>query len=141
MLTHEDLKWIASTSTNLNSVLQQISRYTDLARRHKDEQHYLDLLGERVDLGAKTAQRLFDHITSHILETSVAKTAVATGTAPVFTVVPSARPSTPAKSFLAPAQAKTSDLSAPRSTSSPAKIPSEIEVHNPRGNREYVLII
>jgi CheY-like chemotaxis protein len=141
MLTHEDLKWIASTSTNLNSVLQQISRYTDLARRHKDEQHYLDLLGERVNLGAKTAQSLFDHITSHILETSVAKTAVATGAAPIFTVVPSVKPSTPAKSFLAPEHQKTSDPSAPRSTSAPVKIASEIEVHNPKGNREYVLII
>ena len=41
MLDQEDLKWIASASTELNSMLQQISRYTDLARQHKGEYSYL----------------------------------------------------------------------------------------------------
>src|SRR6516165_9508305 len=95
MLTQEDLKWIASTSTNLNSVLQQISRYADLARRHKEEDNFFELLGERVELGARTAQSLFDHITSNILEKSVAKAASGTGAAPVFTVLPSAPPGRP----------------------------------------------
>src|ERR1700758_1091217 len=75
MLDHEDLKWIAATSTNLNSMLQQIARYADLARRHPDVTNYVDLVGERVDLATKTAQALFDHVTSNILETTAARAA------------------------------------------------------------------
>lgn len=141
MFTNEDLKWIASTSTNLNSVLQQISRYTDLARRHKGEEHYFNLLGERVELGARTAQRLFDHITSHILETTVAKAAAATGAAPIFTVMPSAMPSPPATSPVRTAEGAKTPAKVRTSTGTPTKIPSEIEVLNPKGNREYVLIV
>jgi CheY-like chemotaxis protein len=142
MLTHQNLKWIASTSTNLNSILQQIARYTDLARRHNDEPHYLNLLGERVELAATTAQSLFDHITSKILETSVAKTAVATGAAPLFTVMPSAKPNPPAmKSSPTAKQVKTPAMSGPTPASGPTQIPSEIKVHNPKGNREYLLLI
>src|SRR5207237_8772387 len=64
MLDHEDLKWIATTSTELNSMLQQIARYADLARQHKGEYNYIEMLGERVELASKTAQELFDRITS-----------------------------------------------------------------------------
>src|SRR5213078_650550 len=67
MLDQEDLKWIATTSTELNSILQQVSRYADLARRHHGEHSYIDLLGERVELASKTAQCLFDRVTSKIL--------------------------------------------------------------------------
>lgn len=63
MLDQEDLKWIASVSTELNSIVQQVSRYADLARRHKGEHDYLDLLGERVEFASKTAQALFDRVT------------------------------------------------------------------------------
>src|SRR4029077_8217961 len=73
MLEQEDLKWIAGTSTELNSMLQQISRYADLARRHKGEHHYVDLLVQRVDLAASTAQALFDRVTSTILAKTAAK--------------------------------------------------------------------
>lgn len=141
MLTHQNLKWIASTSTNLHSILQQIARYTDLARRHNDEPHYLNLLGERVELAATTAQSLFDHITSKILETSVAKTAVATGAAPLFTVMPSAKPNPPAMKSTTAKQVKTPATSGPTPASGPTQIPSEIKVHNPKGNREYLLLI
>src|ERR1700682_2567844 len=73
MLDHEDLKWIATTSTELNSMLQQIARYADLARQHKGEYNYIEMLGERVELASKTAQSLFDRITSRILEGSAPK--------------------------------------------------------------------
>src|SRR5881275_2215562 len=73
MLDHEDLKWIATTSTELNSMLQQISRYADLARQHKGEYNYIELLGERVERATQTAQSLFDRITSRILEGSARK--------------------------------------------------------------------
>src|SRR5205814_2328431 len=52
MLDHEDLKWIATTSTELNTMLQQIARYADLARQHKGEYNYIEMLGERVELAA-----------------------------------------------------------------------------------------
>jgi hypothetical protein len=67
MLDHDDLKWIATTSTELNSLLQQISRYSDLARQHKGDHNYIEMLGERVELASKTAQALFDRVTSAIL--------------------------------------------------------------------------
>jgi CheY-like chemotaxis protein len=145
MFTQEDLKWIASTSTNLNSVLQQILRYADLARRHKEEDNFFELLGERVELGARTAQSLFDHITSNILEKSVAKAASGTGAAPVFTVLPSAPPGRPpTKPIPEPKKQQTATNRGPSpnaSTTRQTRIPPEIEVLNPKGNREYVLII
>src|SRR3954464_13885752 len=73
MLDHEDLKWIATTSTELNSMLQQISRYADLARQHKGEYNYIEMLGERVELASKTAQDLFDRVTSRILDGTSAR--------------------------------------------------------------------
>src|SRR5207237_10816070 len=73
MLDHDDLKWIATTSTELNSMLQQNARYADLARQHKGEYNYIEMLGERVEMASKTAQQLFDHVTSRILEGSTAK--------------------------------------------------------------------
>src|ERR1043165_7089579 len=89
MLDHEDLKWISTPSTNLNSMLQQIARYADLARRHPDVHKYVNLVGERVDLATKTAQALFDHVTSNILETTAVRAANRRKgfTAP-FTVLP-----------------------------------------------------
>src|SRR2546423_8357194 len=87
MLDQEDLKWIAATSTDLNSILQQVSRYADLARRHCGEHNYIDLLGERVELASKTAQSLFDHVTSKILAGAAKKTAAARKSEAGFTVM------------------------------------------------------
>src|SRR2546423_4385845 len=88
MLDQEDLKWIAATSTELNSILQQISRYADLAGRHRGEHNYIDLLGERVELASKTAQSLFDRVTSKILTGAARKTAAARKSEAGFTVMP-----------------------------------------------------
>src|SRR6059058_3623584 len=84
MLDQEDLKWIAATSTELNSILQQVARYADLARRHRGEHHYIDLLGERVELASQTAQSLFDRVTSKILAGAARKSQAG------FAVVPPA---------------------------------------------------
>src|SRR5205814_3436332 len=89
MLDQEDLKWIAATSTELNSILQQVSRYADLARRHRGEHNYIDLLGERVELASKTAQSLFDRVTSNILTGAARKTAAARKSEAGFKVMPS----------------------------------------------------
>src|SRR5205807_3076059 len=88
MLDQEDLKWIAATSTELNSILQQVSRYADLARRHRGEQNYVDLLGERVELASKTAQSLFDRVTSKIMAGAAKKSAAARKSEAGFTVMP-----------------------------------------------------
>ncbi len=88
MLDQEDLKWIAATSTDLNSVLQQVSRYADLARRHRGEHNYVDLLAERVELASKTAQSLFDRVTSKILSGAAKKSAAARRSEAGFTVMP-----------------------------------------------------
>jgi len=148
MLDQEDLKWVASTSTSLNSILQQISRYTDLARRHKGEHNYLDLLGDRVDLGSKTAQALFDRITSTILAHTAAKSATPTPP-PTFTVMPPpvravpprAAEATPAFSAGKPTSSEAGNPTVQPTTAAKTGISPEITVKNPKGNRELVLLI
>jgi CheY-like chemotaxis protein len=71
MLDNEDLKWIAQTSTDLNAMLQQISRYCELAKQHKGQYNYIDVLGERVEVASKNAQSIFDRVTSKILAGSI----------------------------------------------------------------------
>jgi CheY-like chemotaxis protein len=143
MLDHEDLKWIATTSTELNSMLQQISRYADLARQHKGEYNYIEMLGERVELASKTAQELFDHVTSRILErsTSKSKSAPDPTRPPEFKVVrdPSEPPSKPRGSGRTkPGSSETKKTAAKSSSSA---IPPEIPVLNPKGNRELILLV
>lgn len=147
MLDHEDLKWIATTSTELNSILQQVSRYADLARRHRGEHNYIDLLGERVELASKTAQNLFDHVTSKILAGAVRKSA-SKSKEPTFSVVPP-----PARTSSSEARRGEEKSSATRATNggngktkgrqvlSAPKIPLNIELKNPAGSREYILFI
>ena len=151
MLDHEDLKWIATTSTELNSMLQQISRYSDLARQHKGEHNYIEMLGERVELASKTAQALFDRVTSSILAGSTGRAAAAAKEAahPPFTVVPSpmASASTPpaAPPRSAPPKVMPSIVAAPppppARLTELAPIPPDIRVLNPKGNRELILLV
>lgn len=160
MLDQDDLKWIATSSTDLNSILQQVSRYCDLARRHKGEHNYIELLAERVEHATKTTQDLFDRVTSKILAGSVGKTTpLPSSSAPsglsAFTVMPSPVRSvvqTAAQTITGPRADDT--LTMPRATmpdrSNGARkevpvvassLPSGINVKNPKGNREYLLLI
>jgi CheY-like chemotaxis protein len=159
MFDHDDLKWIATTATDLNSVLQQISRYSDLARRHKGEHNYIELLGERVELASKKSQALFDRVTSKILEKTGIATVPASARGPSsspFTVLPppvgkgvaTSMPSrTPARlaETLSKVTAAVSQMPAATRTVSVApaalSIPSDIVVKNPKGNRELILLI
>jgi len=158
MLDHNDLKWIASTSTNLNSILQQISRYCDLARRHKGEHNYIDLLGERVELAAKTAQGLFDRVTTKILAGTTGKAAPSHPDAkgfPAFSVVPSpdrlvvqqvartlAALRSEEKSEATRTKTAMRSNETRKESSLTSKITSsEIKIKNPKGNREYLLLI
>lgn len=125
MLHRDDLKWIAGTSTELNTILQQIARYADLARQHKGEQSYIDLLSDRVQLASKTAQELFDRVTLRILEETTAQAD------PVKQAVPDAVSAEP-KQPVVTAQAEPDEGSA---------IPADIKVLNETGNRELLLLI
>jgi CheY-like chemotaxis protein len=146
MLDHEDLKWIATTSTELNSMLQQIARYADLARQHKGEYNYIEMLGERVELASKSAQALFDRITSRILEGSAAKTKTSPDPSrpPEFKVVRSVtepvpmKPRAPEKSA---SRSKSGSTETKKSSAKPSAIPPEITVLNPKGNRELILLV
>src|SRR3977135_3359900 len=98
----------------------QLARYSDLDKRHKGEHNYIDLLGERVELAAKTAQGLFDRVTTKILAGAVGKGAPppvpGTKGPPSLTVVPP-----PTRSAPPPAAAvKTTDE---RISESPNKAP------------------
>jgi CheY-like chemotaxis protein len=141
MLDQEDLKWIASVSTELNSVVQQVSRYADLARRHKGEHDYLDLLGERVEFASKTAQALFDRVTSRILEGASAKTK--RNERMKFTVVPSPLPTMPSRAGqkITTGPGIEPEKAAAQNGSAALGIPSTTRVKNPNGNREYLLLI
>jgi CheY-like chemotaxis protein len=149
MLDHEDLKWIAATSTELNTMLQQISRYADLARQHKGEYNYIEMLGERVELASKSAQSLFDRITSRILEGSALKTKGPPDSSrpPEFTIVPPpsepAPAQTKAKAALEkpPAPAKAQAAESKTSATKPNSIPADIKVLNEKGNRELILLV
>ena len=147
MLDHEDLKWIATTSTELNSMLQQISRYADLARQHKGEYNYIEMLGERVELASKTAQALFDHITSRILEgsTNKAKKGPDPSRPPEFKVVrspgESAPPPRPRQGGEKSTARKPAAAETKKAGTNTAGIPDDIPVINPKGNRELILLV
>jgi CheY-like chemotaxis protein len=149
MLDQEDLKWIAATSTELNSMLQQISRYADLARQHKGEYNYIEMLAERVELASKTAQSLFDRVTSRILEGSSSKSRKAPDSSrpPEFKIVRSASEteSEAAKTRIPPEKAMarptTQDGGNKKAPLKPVAIPPGIDVLNPKGNRELILLV
>jgi CheY-like chemotaxis protein len=118
MLDQDDLKWIAKISTEINTALQQIARYAEMAQRHRGDHDYLQMLGERVEAATQSSQALFDRVTSKILET----TSGATG-------------------ILQSPPAKPANVPAPAGPEMGADIPSDIPVKNPAGGREYILLI
>ncbi len=137
MLDQDDLKWIATTSTELNSMLQQISRYSDLARQHKGEYNYIEMLSERVELASRTAQALFDRVTSAILQGSSRPAAQMTEPPPAFSVMP--RPSADAAPLPSKPEMPASIPSQPSLLA--AKSSGEIVVQNASGSRELILLV
>jgi CheY-like chemotaxis protein len=122
MLHQDDLKWIAKTSTELNTVLQQIARYADLMKRHKGDD-YIDQLNQQVEIATQSAQALFNRVTSKILE----------NTRPGSPNGPAATSGAPAPELAGQAQESTGERA--------PGIPSQIAVLNPNGTRELILII
>jgi CheY-like chemotaxis protein len=141
MLDQEDLKWIAATSTELNSVLQQVSRYADLARRHRGEYNYVDLLSERVELASKTAQSLFDRVTSKILSGAAKKSAAARKSEAGFTVVPppSVEEESVGRRTRRSDQKGVSNIAQRQAGSN--GVPAGTRVKNAHGAREYILLV
>lgn len=141
MLDQEDLKWIATTSTELNSVLQQVSRYADLARRHRGDHNYIDLLGERVELATKTAQSLFDRVTSQILAGAAKKSAAARKSAAGFTVVPPPPATEEKPSRTSRRSDQKRDSRAEKETAAANGVPAGVRLKNANGEREYLLLV
>jgi CheY-like chemotaxis protein len=148
MLDQEDLKWIAATSTELNSILQQVSRYADLVRRHRGEHNYVELLGERVELASKTAQSLFDRVTSKILEGAAKKSAAARKSETGFTVMPPPDAKEESKSSRSSRQGEQKratsegeDVGASSKAAGGNGVPPGTKVKNPNGEREYILLV
>src|SRR4029077_4569885 len=85
MLHQDDLKWIAKTSTELNTVLQQIARYADLAKRHKGDHDYIDQLNQQAEIATTAARACFNLVPSKILEntkTQISSSPAATSSPP-----------------------------------------------------------
>jgi CheY-like chemotaxis protein len=146
MLNNDDLKWLAASSTELNAMLQQISRYSDLARQHKGEYNYINILGERVEAAAKAAQSIFDRVTSKILEGTTARAMLGSGYTPSFSVVRAATevtaiPLTPKKVDIIPLPKLTERVHQLRKSPDSGKTPGKQEIKNPHGNRELILIV
>lgn len=127
MLDHEDLKWLATSSTDLNRLLQQISRAVELTRKQGGENKSLDLVEERVGQASRLAQALFDRVTSRILSS--------TGGAKE-----------------APAASKVEAPAAPSRADVAVKVPAgeiatsngaggEPTIRNPEGKREMILLV
>ncbi len=150
MLDHEDLKWIATTSTELNSILQQISRYADLAKQHKGEYNYIEMMADRVEMASKTSQELFDRVTSKILAAAAGKVSpkFEPGKTPAFTVVQAAAKSVPVLQMPTKSSKPTAStarrVKPQRRTLSPTPTAGTIpqfKVRNPKGRRELILVV
>jgi CheY-like chemotaxis protein len=122
-----------------------VSRYADLARRHKGQHNYLDLLGERVELASKTAQAIFDRVNSQILSATSKRAAAAKKGPPIFRIVP---PPTPATGRTPSTSSETKRVATVASNGNGqqdlaalSQLPLNFEVKNPKGLREYLLLI
>ena len=146
MLNNDDLKWLAASSTELNAMLQQISRYSDLARQHKGEYNYISILGERVEVAAKTAQSIFDRVTSKILEGTTGKLTLGGARTPSFSVVRAATESAPIsvpeknEPVIALSQIPHKFAEQKKSVKG-TKTAAKQEIKNPQGNRELILLV
>jgi CheY-like chemotaxis protein len=67
MLDHEDLKWLAANTTELNRLLQKSARQAEQARLRKGEGEHLESLSEQLERASRASQAIFDRITTRIL--------------------------------------------------------------------------
>jgi CheY-like chemotaxis protein len=125
MLDQHDLQWLAAHASQLNSLLQQVSRCSDHARLHRDEDRYLDLLAERVEQASRRSQEIFDRLVS----------SNSSGTQDVVPFAPARKPNLGDKSsnvIVKPSLGQVEfDL---REWREPA-------IRNPDGKRELILVV
>src|SRR5205085_12185864 len=129
---------------DLSSVLQQLSRYAGLVRKYRIEQKYVDLLGERVELASKTAQSLFDRVTSKIQVGAAKKSEAARKSEAGFTVMPP--PSQENARSMRGSRKGEQKRAASTSTQAASEpggngVPPGVRTKNPHGSREYLLLI
>ncbi len=121
-------------------MLQQISRYADLARTQRPEGNYLEMMGDRVDRATRTTQALFDRVTSAILESKVARPATDGKSFPPFSVLPA-----PSSSASLPVRAPSTPPApvASRPPARPVHTPPTpaLPIRNATGARELLLLI
>ena len=128
MFDNDDLKALARQATELNRLIQQVSRHTDQVQRHRCEQRYLDLLAERVELASRKSQELFDLITARILA----------GTSTLSFANPIHRSITPTPSSARSSVVVKIPL---REISSSADESEEGKIQNPDGKGELILLV
>jgi len=112
MSDQTDLNWVVPAFAELNTMLQQILRYADLARQHEGESKYVDLVGERVEVASRTAQSFFDKVTAQTAAQQVTVQSKVFGSA-------LRKPAPPP----------------------PAAIPAQIQILNEKGDRELILVV
>jgi CheY-like chemotaxis protein len=128
MFDNDDLKALARQATELNHLIQQVSRHTDQVQQHQCEQRYLDLLAERVELASRKSQELFDLITARILA----------GTSTLSFANPIQRLITPTPSSVRSSVVVKIPL---REISSSADESEEGKIQNPDGKGELILLV
>ncbi len=122
MLDQEDLHWLAANASELNLLLQEVSRSSGQARQHKEDK-YLDLLDEEVARAARSAQAIFERVTENGLTSGV------TGFAPALPAPrPSAAPPEETKIPVGEVTLESEGASAP-------------VIRNPQGERELILLV
>jgi len=128
MFDNDDLKALARQATELNHLIQQVSRHTDQVQQLQCEQRYLDLLAERVELASRKSQELFDLITARILA----------GTSTLSFANPIQRSITPTPSSARSSVVVKIPL---REISSSADESEEGKIQNPDGKGELILLV
>ena len=138
MFNHEDLKWLAIQSTELNRLLQQVSRHAEHARQHPKKEAFLDLLNDRAALAARKSQEIFERITARILQNAASDpTPNDFVGAQAATAIPGAGGTTGSTAGQTNVLVKIplGEIGGP-SEPSPAPV-----IRNPQGKRELILVV
>jgi CheY-like chemotaxis protein len=131
MLNHDDLKWLAANTTELNGLLQQVSHSADQARKNNGKGKNLDLIEEQVGRASRLSQSIFDRITARILASTVSdQTGVASAAAPAA-----------AEEGASSAHAEVSVKLPVGEIARPKAAAGAPSIRNPEGKHELILLV
>ena len=133
MLDHDDLKWIAATTTELNRLLQQVSRFADQIRQHKGDLQYVEMLSGEVEQAVRASQSLFDRVTSRILSGTGSGTRAAAASSNLTVMPPAAKPAQLVTSVSTKMPVGEVAVAADQS--------GDFPIQNPQGKRELILLV